>query len=123
MTPETKKRMDHLLFMQRLKIGLIAAAVIASILGIMVFVGYEQTIHTDKVTSTAILDGTIIDAKRGVSRSAGFKLTVKLDDGKIVESVSMLPAIPYKGERLTVRQIVHQSGRVNYQAIRLDISH
>ncbi len=123
MNPDVKKRLDRLILMQRLKYGLAAIAIAIAVSSLLLFVGYEQTIHIDSVVATTAMSGTISQVKHGAGRKSGFKLTVKLDDGRSVEAVSFLARVPFKGERLSLSEITHKSGRKNFTVTRFAASH
>ncbi len=115
MKPETKKRMDHLIFMQRLKYGAMAGGIGLVVLSFMLFMGYEQQAQIDKVTATRMVHGTILEANLARSGNASYNLTVRLDDGRSVKMVSQRASgIPYKGEQLDMKEVAHKSGRKNY---------
>ncbi len=120
MKADVKKRLDRLIFMQRLKYTLVATGVIIAVLGVLLFVGYEQTIRIDKVVATTSIGGTVTQAKPGAGRKGGFRLKVSLDDGRSVGAVSFLPGFPFKGERLSLNEIVHKSGKKDFIVTRYE---
>ncbi len=123
MKADVKKRLDRLIFMQRLKYTLVATGVAIAVLGFLFFVGYEQTIRMDKVVATTNIDGTITQIKPGSGRKGGFRLKVSLDDGRSVGAVSFLPGFPFKGERLTLNEIIHKSGKKDFIVTRYEAPH
>ncbi len=114
MNPDVKKRLDRLIFMQRLKIGLIALGIAIAVSALLIFVGYEQTINIDKVVSSTPVKGEIVSIIRGAGRKSGYILSVKLDDGRKVQAVSRLPRAPIAGERLVLKEAMHESGQKSY---------
>ncbi len=116
MKPDVKKRLDHLILMQRLKIGLVALGVAFAIAGLLIFVGYEQTINIDKVIAKTPMKGTIVKVTRRAGRKGGYILQVKLKDGRSVKAFSRLPRVPFARDRLTLMQATHESGKKTYTA-------
>ncbi len=124
MKPETRKRMDRLILLQRLKYGGIALAATLAVLSFMLFMGYEEEQRVDKVTATTNLRGTIVSARRGNGRNGIYRLVVKLENGKSVKTVSQLSAgIPWTGEQLEMKEYTHASGLKNYVVTRLIDNH
>jgi len=123
MNPDVKKRLDRLILKQRLKYGFVAILIIIAVSSFLLFVGYEQTIHIDKVVATTTLGGSVTQVKRGAGRKSGFKVKVKLDDGRQVNAVSFLARVPFRGERLSVNEIAHKSGRKNFVVTRFAAPH
>jgi len=120
MRPETKKKLDHIIFMQRLRYAAIAGGIGLALLAFMLFMAYQEEAAVDKVTATAAVHGEIIDARRGHGRNSVYKLIVKLDDGRSVKAVSLLSAgAPVHGDRIDLNEMTHQSGRRNYSVIRI----
>jgi len=120
MKPETKKRLDRMIFMQRLKYGAIAGGIAVALLGFMMFMAYEEDARVDKVVSNHSVHGTVVLAKIGLGRGNSYNLSVKLDDGRTVKTISPRSAgIPFKGEQVDLTELVRRSGNKNYVVKRL----
>ncbi len=111
---DVQKKIDQLLFRQRLKrLALVALGVLA--LGAVgVFVLYEETVSVDRVVQVREVEGTVVSARRVATRRGGFQLYVQLDEGKSVRAVSRLAQVPYAGERARLAEIRRKSGITNY---------
>ncbi|HHK73950.1 MAG TPA: hypothetical protein ENJ57_02155 [Rhizobiales bacterium] len=116
MKPEVKKRLDHLIFMQRLKIGLIALALAIGVASLLIFVGYEQTVNIDKVIARTPLRGEVLKVTRKGGRKGGYILQIRLKDGSSVQGFSRLPRIPFVGDHMTLMRATHESGQKSYLA-------
>ncbi len=102
MKPEARKKLDHLIFMQRVKVAAIGGGIGLSVLGVMLFIGYTEEQRIDKVTTSTQVHGTILQAQLQGGSSNSYQLSVKLDDGRFVKTYSQRSAgIPYKGNRWT----------------------
>jgi len=120
MKPETKKRLDRMIFMQRLKYGAIAGGIGVALLGFMMFMAYEEEAQVDKVVSNYSVHGTVVQAKIGLGRGSSYNLSVRLDDGRMVKTISQRSAgIPFKGEQVDLTELVRRSGNKNYVVKRL----
>ncbi len=120
MKPETKKRLDHMIFMQRLKYGAMAGLAGVALLALMVFMAYEGEQRVDKVTARHHVQGIIEQVKRAQGRNNRYKLLVKLESGQRVKTTSLLSTgIPFKGERIDLTELQHKSGNKNYMVNRL----
>ena len=111
---DTQRRLDRLLFWQRLRVGLIAGAALAGAIAVFVFLAYEQTANLDKVVKSRELGGIVTGAKRGYSRRAGYSVSIRLDRGGDISAVSRLAVVPVKGEHVRVKEALHASGNKTY---------
>jgi hypothetical protein len=124
MKPETTRQLNHLIFMQRLKIAAMATGGGLALLALVLFVGYETDANMDKVVKTSHMRGTILQAKRANGRNGNYKLIVKLSNGQSIRTYSLIAAgIPYSGELIDLNEIVHKSGLKNYVVTRLIDNH
>jgi len=114
-----QKRLDRLILMQRLKYSLIGISVVLALASLLFFIGYEQTVHMDKVISSRTIGGTIMQANRVPGRRSGFRLLVKLDDGRSIQASSRLPQTPYEGEHLVLKELRRKSGLKTYIVTRI----
>ncbi len=120
MKPETARKLDRLIFLQRLKYGAMAAAVALGIAAFVLFVAYEEEVRVDKVVAMTKVHGTIVEARRQNGRNGTYRLTVRLDNGRSIKTVSLLKSgIPYVGEPVDLQETEHKSGRRNYAVTRL----
>ena len=115
MKPETAKRLDKLIFQQRLKMAGLALAIGLAILAFMLFMGYEEEAHVDKVTARSTLTGIITTALRTHGRRGGYKLRIDLNNGPSITTFSPLSTgLPYRGEQVVLQEVSHKSGRKTY---------
>ena len=111
---ETQRRLDRLLFREKLRKGLIGAGVLAVLVAAFGFFAYEQTATLDKVVDTRELGGLVTGAQRSYARRGGFTVYVRLDKGGDITAISRLAAIPVKGEHARVSEALHASGNRTY---------
>ena len=123
MKADVKKRLDRLILLQRLKYALVATGIIIAVSGFLLFVGYEQTVNIDKTVATTSIGGTVSQVRPGAGRKGGYRLKIRLDDGRSVAAVSFLPGFAFKGERVLLDEIVHKSGRKNFIVTRYEPPH
>lgn len=119
MTPEQKRRLDRMVWMQRLKILVPSVAVVLILGGAYVWVLAEKIGRVDAVTETHLVAGTVAGTPRLAGRSGAFRVHVRLRDGSEVDADSRLPQPPHDGERVELRASGHKSGRVTYALVRL----
>jgi hypothetical protein len=117
---ESKRRLDRMILMQRLKYGAIVGAILLALGVFAVFEGYEANKHADKVTGVAEAHGTVQSAQRAYNRNGGYIMHVQLDDGNWVNASSTLSDIPFEGEHLTLNVYTHHSGRKDYVASKFE---
>jgi hypothetical protein len=117
---EAKRRLDRMILMQRLKYVAIGGAVLLALGAFAVFEAWEADRHVDKVTGMIEVHGTVGSSQRAFNRNGGFTMHVQLDDGSWVNASSMLGNIPYDGEKLTLKEYTHASGRKDYVAERFE---
>lgn len=115
MKAETRKRLDRLILLQRLKVGAVATGILLAITGLFVFIGLEEEAHIDKVTASRPVRGVITRTERRPERKTSYNLTVRLEDGREVTTIMVLKAhIPFKGDRVELNEIEHASGRLQH---------
>jgi len=120
MKAEARKKLDHLIFMQRLKMASIADNIGLAVLGFMLFIGYTEEQRIDKVTTSIAVHGTIMQADLQHGASNSYLLRVRLEDGRLIKTYSQRSAgIPYKGEQVVLTEMLHKSGLKNYKLTRL----
>ncbi len=120
MNPEARKKLDHWIFMQRVKVAGVAVSIGLTVLGLMLFIGYTGEQQVDKVISTIAVHGTILQARIQSGGSNIYQLQVKLDDGASIKTYSQRSAgIPYKGEQVDLTEMLHKSGLKNYKVTHL----
>jgi hypothetical protein len=116
MKEDRKKQLDHLLFMQRVRYAAIGLAAALALGGLMFFIGYETEKKVDPIISRRPVSGAVVDARRGAGRRSGYRLIVRLDDGRSVKSFTppYMTAIPYRGERMELFEETRKSGRKSW---------
>ncbi len=120
MKEEARKKLDHLIFMQRVKFAGMVASIGMTVLGLMLFIGYAGEQKIDKVTTTTAVHGTILQARIQSGGTNIYQLQVKLDDGRSIKTYSQRSAgIPYKGEQVDLTEMLHKSGLKNYKVTHL----
>jgi hypothetical protein len=121
MKEDKKKRLDRLLLMQKLKYGAMGLGAAAILAGLMFFIGYETEKKVDPIVSRRTVSGAVMDARRGAGRRSGYRLIVRLDDGRSVKSFTppYMSAIPYRGERVELYEEIHKSARKSWSFARL----
>lgn len=119
MTPEQARRLNRLIWADRLRRwGPTAIGLAALLLGMAYLMG-EKLARIDTVVEAEVLHGRITDAARMAGRRGGFLVHARLDDGRDVEAISQLAQPPLEGEEAEIRAARHASGRVTYDVLRL----
>ena len=113
MRDETRKNLNRALFRDRMKKVGIGAAILAAIAAFMLYQSYDL-----QVTNTNV-SGVIesIEPYVGNSTTAnatGLTVGVKLDDGRHVHIIEKKEREPKVGERITVVEHHHGTGRVTH---------
>jgi hypothetical protein len=119
MTPGQKKQLDRIILMHRLKIIVPSIAVAAVMFGTIAWIMTAQTARIDATLEHHKVAGHVVGAARLTGRRGGFKVHVKLDDGREVDAMSGVPQPPYAGEAVELDAATHASGRVTYSVVRL----
>jgi hypothetical protein len=113
MREETRRRLDRVLMMQRLK-WMGAAAVLAVIIGVgLWFTGLDATVQDKRVAGTVErvgpLTGTTIK-----NAAEGLAVDVKLEDGHLAHVFAKKTTDPHIGDHVSITEHIHGTGRVTY---------
>jgi len=120
MKPQAEKRLDQLIFRQRLKYAAMALSGAFAVLAFMLFVGYWEEKNVDRVIRSAPVHGIIEQARLKQGGSNIYQLRVRLEDGRFIKAYSLRSAgIPYRGERIDLVEMVHRSGLKDYRVTHL----
>lgn len=119
MTPEQKRKLERMIWMQRLKVLVPSVALVLLLGGVYVWVMAEKFSQVDVTTRTHLVAGTVTETPRLTGRRGGFLVHVRLPDGEEVDAASRLPQPPHAGEHVELRAASHKSGRVTYALVRL----
>jgi hypothetical protein len=119
LTPEQKRKLERMIWMQRLKVLVPSVAVVLVLGGVYVWVMAEKIAQVDAVTDTHTVSGMVEGMPRLTGRRGAFQFHVRLQDGSEVDVASRLPQPPHDGERVELRASDHKSGRVTYAVLRL----
>lgn len=119
MTPEQKRKLERMIWMQRLKVLVPSVAVVLVLGGVYAWVMAEKIARVDAVTQTHVVAGTVEGTPRITGRRGAFQVHVRLQDGNEVDVSSRLPQPPHNGEHVELRASDHESGRITYALMRL----
>lgn len=119
MTPEQSRRLNRLIWQDRLKRLLPVAVIGVVLLGAMLYVGSLRIAAIDATLETHLIHGEVLGAARLAGRNGGFQVHARLDNGSEVDAVSTLPQPPYQGEEVEIRAAQHASGRTTYNIVKL----
>jgi len=111
---DTQRRLDGLLFRQRLRVILLAGAASAILITAFIFIAYERTAAIDTVVETHELGGIVTGARRSYSRRGGYSVSIRLERGRDISAISRLAAVPLNGKHVRVVESVHASGKKTY---------
>lgn len=119
MTPEKARKLQRLIWMQRLKLWGPLVAIVLAVFGGFVWATAEKAARVDPTVEIHMVGGEVMRASRVPGRGGGFRVHVRLEGGKEVDALSRLPRPPYAGEPVKLRAAAHESGRVTYTVARL----
>ena len=115
MRPETKLRLDALVWKQRARLALLAILVVGALAGLFV---YYATSSPDAVIETRTVPGVVTYWTRTQEYGIGrLVIRVKLDDGREIAVTDPSDDAPRRG-RAEIEERRHESGRISYVWLR-----
>lgn len=114
MSDEVKKRLDRILWQDRLKKCGLAFA----LLGVFALLMGYRISHEDSVMTHIRLAGVVSQAKPMGQRKS-YNLTIRLNDGRTVHAISSKGFALPKGTQVEVDEAVFASGRNAYKLLRV----
>lgn len=113
MRNETRKQLDRLLFMRKVKWGA-AGVALAAILGFgLYFAGLDASI-TDRRVAGVVEKVGPYNGTNSMGVMNGQAVDVRLDDGRQVHVLVLKTSHPSLGERVEVTEHHHGSGRTTF---------
>lgn len=110
MRDETRRKLDQLLFRRRLKIaGLVFAVLLTAAAGLRL-TGLDATTEDHRLAGR--VEHVAVPATKGASQA--LTVDVALDDGRHVQVLALKAHEPHVGDRVTVTEHVHGTGRVTF---------
>lgn len=112
MREETRKRLERVLFVRRLKWGAAAVAVAVLIVGGFYWKGLDIS-----VVQTRTVEGTVVSVEPPPGKlgsavtQTNFQIDIKLDDARVAHLLIERDKAPKLGEHVKVADHVHGSGR------------
>lgn len=119
MTPEQKRKLERMIWTQRLKVLVPSVLVVALVFGGFAWMTARQAARVDRTVESHLVAGEVVGTPRITGRRGGFLVHVRLGDGKEVDALSALSTPPVAGESIELRAAAHKSGRVTYSVVRL----
>lgn len=113
MREDTKKRLERVLWMERLKKLGIAAAGVAAIGLAFVYENLDATV-TDSNVAGVITGIDPLVTKNSVAEATGETVHVKLDDGPVVQVLALKSRHLKTGDRIEVVSHHHATGRTTH---------
>jgi hypothetical protein len=110
MRAETRRRLDQMLWRQRLKYAGIGAAVVLVLAAMFWFTDLDTKVVDRNVAGTIEQVGPV----NSKNASQGLAVDVKLDDGRHVQVIALRSREPHVGERVEVVEHRHGTGRVTF---------
>lgn len=119
MTPEQARRLNRIVWLDRLR--RLGPAVLGLLLlaGGFAFLTGERLSRVDRTLEAHTVGGEVVAAVRMAGRQGGFQVHARLDDGREIDAASRLSQPPFPGERVEIRAASHSSGKVTYDVVRL----
>jgi hypothetical protein len=119
MTPEQARRLNRLIWQERLKRWGPTVLLGAVVMGAIFYLAGERIARLDPTVETHVVQGEVISTAQLYGRTGVFRVNAKLSDGHEVDATSRLPQPPYQGEQVQMRAAAHASGRTTYDIVRL----
>ena len=113
MREDTKKRLQQILWMERLKKAAIGLAVVAAIAAAFAYQSLDSAVTDTSVAGTITGIDPLV-AKSSVAEANGETLHVKLDSGQLVNVLALKSRHLKTGERIEVVAHHHGSGRTTH---------
>ncbi len=112
------RRLNRLLWQERLKTWLPRVLILIIVAGGAIYLTAQRTARIDRTVESHIVAGKAMCWAKMAGRRGGFTVHVKLDGGDEIDATSLLPLPPVEGEHVEVRALSHVSGRVTYRVVR-----
>jgi len=107
---ETLRKLDRLLFMQRLKWAAAAIAAIAVVIGFFMLIGLDAEVEDHKVAGRVEHIG--IPSLKTATQAVTVDVT--LEDGRHARVVASKEHEPHVGDRVRIVEHKHATGRVTF---------
>jgi hypothetical protein len=110
MREETRRRLDRVLMLQRLRWVGIALAVACALIGLCYLTNLDATVTDHR------LAGHVERISIPISKNAnqGVAVDVELDDGRHVQVLALKEHEPHVGDRVEVTEHRHATGRITF---------
>lgn len=113
MRHETKKRLERLLWIERLKKLAVAVAIVAAIAVAFVYENLDSTITNTEAEGT-VTGFTPLISKSSVAEATGETVHVKLDSGRLIDVLALKTRHLKAGDRIKVVAHHHATGRTTH---------
>lgn len=119
MTPEQKRRLDMLIWSQRLKVLVPSVIVVLLLLGGFAWMSIWRSNRVDRIVENHIVVGKVTGIARLAGRRSKLVIHVHLADGNDADATTYLVEPPAAGKDVELRAATHASGQVTYSLVRL----
>jgi hypothetical protein len=119
LSDDKARRLTRLVWRERARRWLPAAAIVLGLLGAYAFFMEKQIDRADPTVTVQVHDATVLAVTRGTSARGAATVHVHLDDGRDVDASSALRLAPLQGSHVVVNEARHASGRATYDVVRL----
>lgn len=118
LSDEHARRLTRLMWWDRVRRWVPIAGAGAALLMAVAFVTETRIGHADRTVDVLVHRATVMDIKR--TGQGGAVVHVRLDDGRVVDAVSLFRIAPMAGSHVVVNEERHASGRLTFDVVRFD---
>jgi hypothetical protein len=118
LSDKNARRLTWLVWRDRAMRWLPVAAAGAGLLVAVAFLTETRIGRSDRTVDVQVHKATVVDIKR--TAQGGAMVHVRLDDGRIVDAVSLFRVAPTAGSHVVVNEERHASGHLTFDVVRFD---